>query len=386
MRARRPYSNWRSWEFLALAVLVHFLFLLWFSQVSVTWQADPVSVQGNTTTSGPMDVTLIEPKALQPLAPPTDEEKQAEEVEKKHEEETKKESDPNEKGEVVEVPKPAVEIRPEDAKRLSEYDSKVERETVARSPGKPDLSQPLVRQPTPLQPKAKESPQAPGPLAMRAPSETGTGVRKDERLAPRGGTHEGLDEDPDGDQALKGEGDRPGENAQPSEAPGTGYGKPLPSMSELRPSGEAISQALGRGSIDYLKDVDEGEETLLNTKRWKYSSFFNRVKRAVAQSWRPDDEYRKRDPSGQIYGGKNRYTVLKVSLRPDGSIRDLLVERPCGVDFLDDAAIDAFRDAEPFPNPPLGLVDKDSNLITFRFGFFFEITSAPTFRFLEYSN
>ena len=40
----------------------------------------------------------------------------------------------------------------------------------------------------------------------------------------------------------------------------------------------------------------------------------------------------------------------------------------------------------PFPNPPSGLVDKDSNLITFRFGFYFEISSSPTFRVVRFAN
>jgi TonB family protein len=155
-------------------------------------------------------------------------------------------------------------------------------------------------------------------------------------------------------------------------------------MSELRPSDEQISHAVGAGSLDYLKDVDEGEETLLNTKRWKYAGFFNRVKRAVANSWHPDSAYRLRDPTGQIYGQKNRLTVLKVSLHPDGSLGQVLVEKPCGVDFLDDEAVTAFREAQPFPNPPGALVDKDSNLITFRFGFYFEITGPPTFKVFRY--
>jgi TonB family protein len=81
---------------------------------------------------------------------------------------------------------------------------------------------------------------------------------------------------------------------------------------------------------------------------------------------------------------KNRFTVLKVSLHPDGTLRDVLVEKPCGVDFLDDEAISAFREAQPFPNPPLGLVDKGSNLITFRFGFYFEISGSPVFKVYRY--
>jgi TonB family protein len=104
------------------------------------------------------------------------------------------------------------------------------------------------------------------------------------------------------------------------------------------------------------------------------------VKSGVAQKWRPENAYRLRDPTGQIYGQKNRYTMLKVSLKPDGSVNDVLIEKPCGVDFLDDEAVTAFKEAQPFPNPPEGLIDKESHLITFRFGFFFEIAGGPVFK------
>ena len=104
------------------------------------------------------------------------------------------------------------------------------------------------------------------------------------------------------------------------------------------------------------------------------------MKRSVAAAWHPEVTYSLRDPTGKIYGVKNRHTVLKVSLKPDGSVHKMVVEKPSGVDFLDEEALSAFEDAQPFPNPPLGLVDKDSNLITFRFGFYFEIDRSPGIR------
>jgi TonB family protein len=173
---------------------------------------------------------------------------------------------------------------------------------------------------------------------------------------------------------------RPGIAGREGQEASPGSPDSLPQLSDLRPSDELLSHAVGGGSNDYLKDVDEGADTLLNTKRWKHSSFFNRVKRGVAQTWRPENAYRLRDPTGQIYGQKNRFTVLKVSLRPDGSLRDVLVEKGSGVDFLDDEAVTAFREAQPFPNPPRELVDPESKLITFRFGFYFEIVGSPTFK------
>ncbi len=108
-------------------------------------------------------------------------------------------------------------------------------------------------------------------------------------------------------------------------------------------------------------------------KRWKYWSFFDDTKKRVAQVWHPDAEFRLRDPTGKIFGRENRFTVVKVTLAPDGTLRDVVVTKSCGVDFVDDLAIKAFREAQPFPGAPPGLVDPQSQLITFRFGFNFEV-------------
>ena len=97
------------------------------------------------------------------------------------------------------------------------------------------------------------------------------------------------------------------------------------------------------------------------------------MKRQVAQNWHPDEVYLERDPNGNVYGTRDRLTILKVSLKPDGQVAKIYVIKQSGVDFLDDEAVRAFRQAQPFPNPPSGLVDGHSNLITFRFGFHFEI-------------
>jgi TonB family protein len=140
----------------------------------------------------------------------------------------------------------------------------------------------------------------------------------------------------------------------------------------------------GGGTNDWLKDVDEGDETALNAKKWKFASFFNRVKRSVAEHWKPDVEYRRRDPTGNVYGMRDRITVLRVQLRPDGSLANVIVEQPCGVDFLDDEAIAAFKGAQPFPNPPRQLVD-ESGMIQFRFAFIFEISGSPAFKIFRYN-
>jgi TonB family protein len=335
--------------------------------------------------SRPIDVTMIEPMILNPFAErPTEEQAQIEMLEKL-EEAKKPEENPDQNGQVVDVAKPEVEVRPDDSEFLAEYDSKVEKQTKAPNAGEATRPQPPPP-PTPPQEQPKQQPpqKGAGALAMRSPE--GTGSKVEEQAKQPGGAPEGRPvEDKDGYGPRAGDGNKGNRSNTPAESPGAGNGQPLPSMSDLRPSEEQISRAVGGpGSIDSLKDIDEGATTQLNTKRFKYATFFNRVKHAVAQQWHPDDAYRLRDPTGQIYGIKSRRTIVRVSLKPDGNIRDLLLEHPCGVDFLDDEALSALREAGPFPNPPAGLVDKTSGLITFRFEFNFEVYDAPTFKVFRY--
>jgi TonB family protein len=139
---------------------------------------------------------------------------------------------------------------------------------------------------------------------------------------------------------------------------------------------KSLKEVGGGPFNDYLPDVTEDESTFLNSRQFKYASFFNRIKRDVSQHWHPDVTYRKRDPTGRIYGYKDRLTILKVVLSSDGSLYDISIQKPSGLDFLDQEAVKAFKEAQPFPNPPEGLLDEDGK-ISFSFGFFFEIHSSP---------
>jgi TonB family protein len=98
--------------------------------------------------------------------------------------------------------------------------------------------------------------------------------------------------------------------------------------------------------------------------------FFNMVKRRVGQHWDPVSGLRQRDPTGTIFGGKTRCTILSVTLDAEGMLRDVSVEESCGVDFLDDAAVRAFKQSAPFPNPPPDLLA--ASVVKFQFGFFLE--------------
>lgn len=126
---------------------------------------------------------------------------------------------------------------------------------------------------------------------------------------------------------------------------------------------------------DWLKDLEESDATFLNAKEYKYASFFNRIKSTVSQYWRPSDVILKYDPYGNIYGNRDRLTVVKVKIDAGGNLKEIDVSQSSGIDFLDKVAVDAFRAAQPFPNPPKGLMDKDGN-ITFNFGFYVEFSRS----------
>ena len=128
-------------------------------------------------------------------------------------------------------------------------------------------------------------------------------------------------------------------------------------------------------SNDHLPDVERGKGTVLNANSYRYADFFHSVKRAVERYWQPSELYLRRDPTGQVYGVKDRYTVLRVEIDRTGKIENLVTVRLSGLDFMDEEAKRAFREAQPFPNPPLGLADPDGK-IRFEFGFFFEITGG----------
>ena len=148
--------------------------------------------------------------------------------------------------------------------------------------------------------------------------------------------------------------------------------KLFPSASNAGPSASEFGNG---GTFNYLEDVEEGERTLLNQKRNRYWTFWDRLVRQVRREWSPIGELRRRDPYGDVYGVKLFYTRVDMVLNGDGSVNRLRIGQSCGVDFLDDEAIRAMNAAAPFPNPPEGLKNEDGQILV-RFGFSVDIQSG----------
>ncbi len=117
---------------------------------------------------------------------------------------------------------------------------------------------------------------------------------------------------------------------------------------------------------DYVKDVEVGLETMLNTREFKYYSYYNRIRKQLGQHW----EGRVREKLSRLFKegrapaatNRDRITKLMIVLNDKGTLVRVQVLSDSGVRDLDDAAIEAFRAAAPFPNPPKGIVENDGTV------------------------
>ena len=102
--------------------------------------------------------------------------------------------------------------------------------------------------------------------------------------------------------------------------------------------------------------------TRLNTKEYRYFGYYSRIKSQLNQWWVPkvQQKFTKMLRQGRtIASADNKVTKLVIILDDSGKLVKVQVMAESGIKDLDDAAIEAFRSAAPFPNPPKGMVDKD---------------------------
>lgn len=125
---------------------------------------------------------------------------------------------------------------------------------------------------------------------------------------------------------------------------------------------------------DYLKDIETGAETVLNSREFKYYTYYNRIRRQLSQHWEP----KVREKMGRLFkqgrkiaSNQDHITKLLIILNEHGVLVKVQVLGESGVRDLDDAATEAFRSAAPFPNPPRGIVEADG-LVKIRWDFVLE--------------
>lgn len=154
------------------------------------------------------------------------------------------------------------------------------------------------------------------------------------------------------------------------------------SMPAADPLNEASSAAQGDGlsaTDDYLPHVAIAANTLLNTREYKYASFYERIREKLNHQWQRlvraemESLYLQGVPS--IEG--ERTTKLRIALDPQGHVTKIEKYGSAGYQELDRAAVSAFKVAGPFSNPPQELLEgTDQKIVSI--DWHFVVVGGPT--------
>lgn len=116
---------------------------------------------------------------------------------------------------------------------------------------------------------------------------------------------------------------------------------------------------------DHIETAEPSLMTQLNTREYKYYGYNMRIRTQLDQWYQTklNVQLKKMLSQGRsIASEENKRTQLLIVLNDKGSLIGVQVLGASGIRELDDAAVEAFRKAAPFPNPPKGMVDNDGTI------------------------
>lgn len=156
------------------------------------------------------------------------------------------------------------------------------------------------------------------------------------------------------------------------------------SLKDLSVGGDGGATA---ATDDKLDGVSDDERTILSTREFKFFSYYQRIKELLRQFWKPNVERKlaKIYQSGKNITEDELTTKILVLLDEKGGIKKMSRVAGSGFDDVDEAALDAFRKAAPFPNPPKGMIDADG-FVRIRWDFILTVEAAPRIQFQSAGN
>lgn len=110
---------------------------------------------------------------------------------------------------------------------------------------------------------------------------------------------------------------------------------------------------------DHLEKIPLGDMTNLNTVEYKYYGFYHRIRQKLEQFWGRSLHEKSQQlvkAGRRVPASDELITALQITLDDAGEIIAIKVMGTSGIKELDDAAIESFNEAGPFPNPPKGLI------------------------------
>lgn len=127
---------------------------------------------------------------------------------------------------------------------------------------------------------------------------------------------------------------------------------------------QAIQEERPAGG-DFVKGFEEAAETALNTKEFVFYGYFQRIRQQLDQAWQP---VLRKQIEGLFRRGRRLASEMEyltrtvVVLNSRGEVVEVKVLEESGTRALDEAAVKAFNNAGPFPNPPGGLADSSGKI------------------------
>ncbi|WP_413585208.1 energy transducer TonB [Bdellovibrio sp. HCB274] len=109
-------------------------------------------------------------------------------------------------------------------------------------------------------------------------------------------------------------------------------------------------------------DVSIGSFTALNTDRYLFYSFYARIEELVRYRWesRVQTAINGMDPSmAMSLSRRNWNTQVEFLLDKKGFLQKAIIMKESGIKNFDAAAVNAFREARIFPNPPQEMIEDD---------------------------
>ncbi len=258
----------------------------------------------------------------------------------KEPEEEEEEEPPRFDGQIVEIAPPEIEEIPEEADYLSRYDQVVEEETRSE---RFEINPEVLARIHSEEQQAEEQ----DVIDLNVEEEsTGATV----------GNHR-FDPNVDGSMA-----------ALPSPWEKTNREGPLdPVRSSQREA------ALSGSPQNDLLDERRGEMVALNTNKYPYAGYMERIRRQVNYWWRQNLDNL---PSSVRLSQSSYLTEVEVILNADGALEFIEVTKESSSDEVDDCVVRAFRLAGPFENPPEGLIQKDGRVYLPDFDFTLNLGTA----------
>lgn len=147
-----------------------------------------------------------------------------------------------------------------------------------------------------------------------------------------------------------------------------------PKVEEKNGSGRFGQQVVvGSSTVgEHIPGIKEGAFTALNTDQYTYYTFFARINEQTRARWVNNlRQLSNMLPQSTLVelSKQERTTQVDIQINGKGDFVRAVVLHSSGFKELDQAAINAFKEAAPFQNPPQEMLERD-NLIHLQYGFY----------------